>query len=193
MLNPEKLSLMARLAILEQNWGRQIRKSDSTSRIDLVTNPVWRWGFLITLLFFIVAGALAVLNMDMVMDAVAKDLTKNLIMFLLIADLSTLAVTIVIASVCSLARARRMREVSAQYHEMLLALERINEMERRDTGRSYSASFEDDQWEDSSDRSRRRRAASYDEEDLDYRNMQVLEFEDDDYCYYVEAVPKKRR
>ena len=58
--------------------------------------------------------------------------------------------------------------------------------------RRRDASFaEDDVWDEPSGRRRGHRQRRTSEEDLDYRHMEVLEFEDDDYCYYVEAVPKK--
>lgn len=189
MADREKVRLMTRLAMLEQSCGKEIRKAENTSRIDLITNPVWRWGFGITLLFFAATAALAALNMDMVLDAVAKDQTKNLIMIVLIAWLSLLAVTIVIVSVLSFSRTRRIGELREEYHQMLKQLERISAM-----GAGYDrrrSSGEDDLWEEPSDRRGSRRQRRSAEEDLDYRHMQVLEFEDDDYCYYVEAVPKR--
>ena len=68
MADREKVRLMARLAMLEKHSGRRIRKAENTSRIDLITNPVWRWGLFVTLLFFALTAALAVLNMDMVLE-----------------------------------------------------------------------------------------------------------------------------
>ena len=54
------------------------------------------------------------------------------------------------------------------------------------TNHSYS---DDDDWEDDVPRDvtkgKRKR------EDLDYRRMETLEFEDDEYSYYVEATPKR--
>ncbi len=191
MADREKVRLMTRLAIYEERYGKQIKKAENTSRIDLVTNPVWRWGFGITVLFFLLIGTLAVLNMDMVLDAVAKDQTKNLIMIVLIAWLSILAVTIVVTFVVNLSRWHRMDGLRQQYRKMLLQLERINKMSM-DNGRGRrSSSGEEDLWDEPSGRERGRRRKGTSEEDLDYRNMQVLEFEDDEYCYYVEAVPKR--
>ena len=190
MAEQEKIRLMARLAMLESRFGKQIRKAETTSRIDLVTNPVWRWGFGITLLFFAAAGIFVVLNMDMVLDAVAKDQTKNLIMIVLIAWLSLLAVTIVVSFVLSVSRTRRVSELRDQYQQMLLQLERINGMDRRQNAREYRRAREEDLWEEP-DRTTRRAKRTPGEEDLDYRHMEVLEFEDDEYCYYVEAVPKR--
>ena len=187
MADREKIRLMARLAMLEKHSGRRIRKAENTSRIDLITNPVWRWGLFVTLLFFALTAALAVLNMDMVLDAVSKDRTKSLIMIVLIAWLSLLTVTIVISFLSSVSGAKRVNREREQYRRYLSELERINRMEDR----RREAFSEDDLWEEPSRLPGRRRSRPADE-DLDYRRMEVLEFEDDDYCYYVEAVPKRR-
>ena len=191
MADREKIRLMARLAMLEENSGKKIRKAENTSRIDRITNPVWRWGFLVTLLFFAAAAAIAAMNINMVMAAVADDQTKNLIMIVLIAWLSLLAVTVVTVSVLSAARARRIDAMRNQYRQMLMQLERINAMEERYTGRGRFSPEEDDLWEEPSSSKRRRRRSRQDGEGPDYSRMEVLEFEDDDYCYYVEAVPKR--
>ncbi len=173
--------------MLEQQYGKRIRKAENTSRIDLITNPVWRWGFFITVLFFGIAAIAAVFNIDMILDAVARDQMKNLIMVVLIAWLSILGITIVLSSVISLSRCHRMDALRERYHMMLGQLERINAM---DNGRKRSSSGEDEYWEDNLDRGRRR-GRRLSEEDLDYSHMQVLDFEDDEYCYHVEAVPKR--
>lgn len=191
MADQEKVRLMTRLAILEKHSGRKIQKAETTSRIDLITNPVWRRGFILTLVFFAAVFALAALNTDMVLDAVANDQTKNLIMIVLIAWLSLLAITILISFAMSLSKTRKVSELREQYHQMLEQLERINRMDAR-YDRSRRSSYEgDDLWEEPSRLKKERRRDHGSEEDLDYRHMEVLEFEDDDYCYYVEAVPKR--
>ncbi len=191
MADREKVRLMTRLAIYEEQYGKKIRKAENTSRIDLVTNPVWRWGFGITVLFFLIAGVFAVLNMDMVLDAVAKDQMKNLIMIVLIAWLSVLGVTVVITFALSHARLRKMDDLRQQYRKMLQQLERISNMSK-DNGRGRRvAPSEEDTWDEPSSNERGRRRKRPSDEDLDYGKMEVLEFEDDDYCYYVEAVPKR--
>ena len=135
MADQEKVRLMTRLAMLEKHSGKKIRKAENTSRIDLITNPVWIRGIAVTLLFFAAAVLLAALNMDMVLDAVAKDQTKNLIMIVLIAWLSLLAVTILISVMLSWSKTRRISELRDQYHRMLEQLERMNRMDPNDDSR----------------------------------------------------------
>ena len=131
------------------------------------------------------------MNTDLVLDAVAKDRTKNLIMIVLIAWLSLLSVTILVTFVLSLSRTHRVSQLREQYRDMLMQLERTGGMEERYDRHRGAASAEDDLWDEPSGRRKGRRQRRTSEEDLDYRHMEVLEFEDDEYCYYVEAVPKK--
>ena len=191
MADREKVRLMTRLAMLEKYGGRKIRKAENTSRIDLITNPVWRRGFAVSLVFFAVAVVLAMLNTDLILDAVANDQTKNLIMIVFIAWLSLLAITVVVSFVLSLSRTRRVYELRERYHQMLEELERNSRMDERYDRRRRDSYDEEDLWEEPSRTKKGRRGTHRSEEDLDYRHMEVLEFEDDDYCYYVEAVPKK--
>ena len=190
MPDQEKIRLMTRLSIFEACYGKKIRKAENTGRFDLITNPVWRWGILVTLLFFLVAGTLAALNMDMVLDAVAKDQTGSLIITVLVSWLSSLAVTIVLGFVFSCAGARKLEKLREQYRGMLLELERINMSTHREERSPRRFVPEEEMWETDSGDGRHHGSRTR-EEDLDYRNMQVLEFEDDDFCYYVEAVPKR--
>ena len=190
MADREKVRLMTKLALLEKYSGKKIRKAENTSRIDLITNPVWRWGFAVTLLFILAVSAFAVLNMDMVLDAVSRDQTKNLIMIVLIAWLSLLAITVLVSFVLSLSRTRRVDGLREEYLQMLKQLERISRMDERYDRRRRDYP-EEDLWDEPSGKKKGRRGGRTREEDLDYGHMEVLEFEDDDYCYYVEAVPKR--
>ena len=74
---------------------------------------------------------------------------------------------------------------------LLEQLERMNRMDGNDNRRRRSAYEEDDLWEEPPRSGRRKGSGHMSQEDLDYRHMEVLEFEDDEYCYYVEAVPKR--
>lgn len=190
MADRGKVLLMTRLALLEKHSGKQIKKAENTSRIDLITNPAWRWGLGATLIYFAVAVIFMILNIDMILDAVSRDQTKTLIMIMLVAWLSLLVITVVICLAVSAARGRRVSRQAEQYRQMLQELERVSRMsDRYKKGRQPSPE-EDDLWEEPSGTERRRRRRGDYNEGLDYRLMEVLEFEDDDYCYYVEAVPK---
>ena len=60
MAQQEKIRLMTRLAILEKQHGKQIRRAENAFRIDLLTNPVWKMGFFVSLLFALVVLVSAV-------------------------------------------------------------------------------------------------------------------------------------
>ena len=59
-----------------------------------------------------------------------------------------------------------------------------------DSRRSSSRYASDtDEWED--EQPEEERGSRRSRPDPDYRHMQTLEFEDDEYIYYVEATPKR--
>ena len=93
MAQQEKIRLMTRLAILEKQHGKQIRRAENAFRIDLLTNPVWKMGFFASLACAAVAGILMVLNINMFLDAFASGQLKSLIMIVLIAYGSILLIT----------------------------------------------------------------------------------------------------
>jgi len=196
MVNQEKIRLMTRLSILEKQHGKEIRKAENSFRIDLLTNPVWKMGFFASLLFAAAAGILAVCNLNMILDAFATGKLRGLIMAVLIAYGSILLITVIAASVWSYGSYRRALSYREQYRALL---ERVRRM---DSGRKESASRYargdapgtagtgprrgEDDWEEDGGKSGRGKR-----KDLDYRRMQTLEFEDDEFCYYVEATPKR--
>ena len=202
MAQQEKIRLMTRLAILEKQHGKQIRKAENAFRIDLVTNPVWKMGFFVSLVLAAVAGILALLNINMFLDAFASGQLKSLILIVLIAYVSILLVAVIASSVKSYGSYRRCIYYQRQYRSLLERLRAFSPegsgtgsrfggepagSSRYNRGRDRGPSGED--WEDESgsgERGERRKR-----EELDYRHMQTLEFEDDEYSYYVEAVPKR--
>ena len=187
MINQEKIRLMTRLAILEKQHGKQIRKAENAFRIDLLTNPVWKMGFFVSLLFAAAAGILMLLNINMFLDAFASGQLKALIMAVLIIYGSLLLITVILTAIRSGRSCRKAVYYQEQYRSLL---EKIHKMEP-DSRRSSSRYASDtDDWEDDDiprdvPKGKRKR------EDLDYRHMETLEFEDDEYSYYVEATPKR--
>lgn len=214
MVSQEKIRLMTRLAILEKQHGRQIRKAENAFRIDLLTNPVWKMGFFASLLFAAAAAILMALNINMFLDAFASGQLKSLIMVVLIAYSSILLITILIAAVRSYGSYRKSLYYQKQYRSLLEKIRRFDAEGRKGSSRyasgpeassryasgpeaSRQTSYgyrppqdEEDDWEDEPSRQRGRGNGNR-REDLDYRHMQTLEFEDDEYIYYVEATPKR--
>jgi hypothetical protein len=178
MLQQEKVRLMTRLAILEKQYGRQIKKAENSFRIDLLTNPVWKKAFFAAVLFWVVLAGAAFLCMDSVLAAVADDQLENLVRMVLIAFGMVLLLTVVVSCILSASRYRRLRRVQEEYHRLLERIHKMNRKEQEFRGRGRGGSPYEDE-----DRTRRGGSP-------DYAGMQVLEFEDDDFIYYVEATPK---
>ncbi len=197
MVNQGKIRVMTRLAILEKQQGKQIRRAENSFRIDLLTNPVWKMGFFASVIFAAAAGILAVLNMNMLLDLFAQDKLKGVIMAVLIAYGSVLLIVVLFAFIRSYRRYKRAIRAQEQYRTLLMSLQSMEEDEaKRNRYSRYAAGRRDaggdgDDWEDPDDGRGRRNGRSSERKDLDWRHTQTLEFEDDEYRYYVEATPKR--
>ena len=119
MINQEKIRLMTRLAILEKQHGKQIRKAENAFRIDLLTNPVWKMGFFVSLLFAAAAGILMLLNINMFLDAFASGQLKALIMAVLIIYGSLLLITVILTAIRSGRSCRKAVYYQEQYRSLL--------------------------------------------------------------------------
>lgn len=118
---------MTRLAILEKQHGKQIRRAENAFRIDLLTNPVWKMGFFASLACAAVAGILMALNINMFLDAFASGQLKSLIMIVLIAYGSILLITIIIAAIRSYGAYRKSLYYQRQYHSLLEKIRRFDQ------------------------------------------------------------------
>ena len=186
MINQEKIRLMTRLAILEKQHGKQIRKAENAFRIDLLTNPVWKMGFFVSLLFAAAAGILMLLNINMFLDAFASGQLKALIMAVLIIYGSLLLITVILTAIRSGRSCRKAVYYQEQYRSLLEKIHKMEPDPRRSSSRYAS---DTDDWED--EQPQEERGSRRSRPDPDYRHMQTLEFEDDEYIYYVEATPKR--
>ena len=186
MAQQEKIRLMTRLAILEKQHGKQIRRAENAFRIDLLTNPVWKMGFFVSLLFAAAAGILMLLNINMFLDAFASGQLKALIMAVLIIYGSLLLITVILTAIRSGRSCRKAVYYQEQYRSLL---EKIHKMEPDSRRSSSRYAFDTDDWED--EQPQEERGSRRSRPDPDYRHMQTLEFEDDEYIYYVEATPKR--
>ena len=203
MYSAQKTQLMTRLAVLEKLHGRQIKRARKLYKIDLVTNPVWRRCLIATVLFWGAAGAWAVLRIDAVLDAIAADQARNLLMVVLIAYgmimMITAALTLAL-SVRSAGRDRYYYERWKDLSEKLLRMTKRDERRsaakpERDERRNAVKSESDDWWldDDPDAAPGMRQAADSGEEPPADGSGHTLKFEDEEYVYYVRAIPKKKK
>ena len=109
MADPEKIRIMARLAMLEKHCGRQIRDAEDSFRIDRITNPVWLNALRMTALYLIGLTIWAVSHIDFLLGSFAGDALVPLIRRSGMFYLLLLAVTVGISLPISMMRCRKER------------------------------------------------------------------------------------
>ncbi len=135
-LNPEKIRLMARLAILEKENGRGIRNVRESYRSDYIGIPVFKNLLRVTVVFALIAGIWAVCHLGQLLDALSgsqlRSIAVGLAVFYLIMMIITAAVTYAVYA----ASYRRNKQDTVLYQELL---EELDAVEKEDV-------FEIDAW-----------------------------------------------
>ena len=153
MADPEKIRIMARLAMLEKHCGRQIRDAEDSFRIDRITNPVWLNALRMTALYLIGLTIWAVSHIDFLLGSFAGDALVPLIRRSGMFYLLLLAVTVGISLPISMMRCRKERGKADEYQKLLLQLSELQDGQGRKTGgAAYGDSgYADDGHDDSED------------------------------------------
>jgi len=179
MISSERVELMTKLAVLEKNHGSEIRRAEKHFKIDLITNPVWKSVFFVSLLYAAVCALWVGTHADRFLDAIAADQAKNLLLVILTGYGMVLTVSTILSAVISYSRALRASSWRIQYRHYLTRLHQL----RADGGDEDEDYWLDDEQADDAPQEHSRLAPPED--------GQTLKFEDENYIYYVKAVPKR--
>lgn len=113
MLNPRKIQLMTRLAILEKERGKELRSVRESYRSDYVGIPLLKNAFRVTAVFLLLLAVWAVANIDFILNTVADAQLGLLAIGILAAYIVVLLVSLIITFLC----------VSADYYRSLRDME----------------------------------------------------------------------
>lgn len=113
MLNPRKIQLMTRLAILEKERGKELRSVKESYRSDYVGISILKNAFRVTAVFLLLLAVWAVANIDFILNTVADAQLGLLAIGILAAYIVVLLVSLIITFLC----------VSADYYRSLRDME----------------------------------------------------------------------
>ena len=113
MLNPRKIQLMTRLAILEKERGKELRSMKESYRSDYVGISILKNAFRVTAVFLLLLAVWAVANIDFILNTVADAQLGLLAIGILAAYIVVLLVSLIITFLC----------VSADYYRSLRDME----------------------------------------------------------------------
>ena len=165
MADPEKIRIMARLAMLEKHCGRQIRDAEDSFRIDRVTNPVWLNVLRMTALYLIGLMIWAVSHIDFLLGSFAGDALLPLIRRSGMLYLLVLAVTVGISLPVSMMRCRKERGKADEYQKLLLQL---SEMQDGQGWRTDGSAYESVPFSDSGEEGFPDKDPAYEESGCEY-------------------------
>lgn len=119
MLNQEKIRLMARLAILEKEKGKELKQVRSTFKSDYIGIPMLKNLLRITAVFLLIFCIWAVGNIDFILSIVAEMQLQLLGIGVLTAYLMVIVITLIVTFLHASSRYYRSQRTFQEYQRLL--------------------------------------------------------------------------
>lgn len=129
MLNPRKIQLMSRLAALEKEQGKRLKRVRETYRSDYVGIPMLKNALRITAVFVLILCFWAMNNIDFLLEIVAQLQIKLMLIGVLTAYIVVLLVGTIITWLVASADYYRSRQLADEYEYLLKQLAALEEDE----------------------------------------------------------------
>lgn len=123
MPDQERIRLMTRLAILEKENGRELRRIEESYRSDYIGIPMLKNGLRITAVFLAVLGIWIACHAGFVLNVAAEGQLRLLMTGALAAYGTVLLVTLIFTFLCVSAAYYRELRLEEEYQTLLLLLE----------------------------------------------------------------------
>lgn len=127
MLNPRKIQLMSRLAVLEKEQGRRLKKVRESYRSDYIGIPMLKNALRITVVFLLVLCIWAVSHINFLLELVAQAEVKLWMIVVLTAYIMVLLVSEIITFLTASADYYRSLRVAEEYEYLLRQLTALEE------------------------------------------------------------------
>ena len=127
MLNPRKIQLMTRLAVLEKERGKELQKIRESYRSDYIGVPMLKNALRVTAVFLVILMIGAVGNVDFLLDTVANRELGLLGTGILAAYIGVLLVSMIVTFLYSSAEYYRNLRYAEEYEYLLKKLAALEE------------------------------------------------------------------
>lgn len=127
MLNPRKIQLMTRLAVLEKERGKELQKIRESYRSDYIGVPMLKNALRVTAVFLVILMIGAVGNVDFLLDTVANRELGLLGTGILAAYIVVLLVSMIVTFLYSSAEYYRNLRYAEEYEYLLKKLAALEE------------------------------------------------------------------
>lgn len=127
MLNPRKIQLMTRLAVLEKERGKELQKIRESYRSDYIGVPMLKNALRVTAVFLVILMIGAVGNVDFLLDTVVNRELGLLGTGILAAYIVVLLVSMIVTFLYSSAEYYRNLRYAEEYEYLLKKLAALEE------------------------------------------------------------------
>ena len=127
MLNQRKIQLMTRLAILEKEHGKELRKMRESYRSDYIGIPLLKNGGRFTAVFLAICIVFCAANLDFILETTADMQLGLLAVGFLAAYAVVLLVSLIVTFLCVSADYYRNLQDVEEYERLLKKLESLEE------------------------------------------------------------------
>ena len=127
MLNQKKIYLMSRLAMLEKEKGKELRRVRENFHSDYIGIPLLKNALRVTVIFLMILCLWSAGSVDFILMVTAQGQLKLLGIGILTAYLVVLLVAMVITFLCTSSRYYRDLRYAREYEELLKDLQAMEE------------------------------------------------------------------
>lgn len=123
MPDQERIRLMTKLAILEKENGRELRRIEESYRSDYIGIPMLKNTLRVTAVFLVILAVWMVCNVDFVLNIFTEGQMKLLLLGILAAYVTIILITWIVTFLYASMEYYRVQSLEQKYQELLKLLD----------------------------------------------------------------------
>ena len=123
MPDQERIRLMTKLAILEKENGRELRRIEESYRSDYIGIPMLKNTLRVTVAFLVILAVWMVCNVDFVLNIFTEGQMKLLLLGILAAYVTIILITWIVTFLYASMEYYRVQRLEQKYQELLKLLD----------------------------------------------------------------------
>ena len=123
MPDQERIRLMTKLAILEKENGRELRRIEESYRSDYIGIPMLKNTLRVTVAFLVILAVWMVCNVDFVLNIFTEGQMKLLLLGILAAYVTIILITWIVSFLYASMEYCRVQSLEQKYQELLKLLD----------------------------------------------------------------------
>ena len=123
MPDQERIRLMTKLAILEKENGKELRRIEESYRSDYIGIPMLKNTLRVTVVFLVILAVWMVCNVDFVLNIFTEGQMKLLLLGILAAYVTIILITWIVTFLYASMEYYRVQSLEQKYQELLKLLD----------------------------------------------------------------------